>query len=52
VQRLEQVRLARTVRTYDEYQPRLEIELEPRIGTVVAKRDRLDDQSLARKADG
>src|SRR5205085_7624346 len=52
VQRLEQVRLPRAVRPDDEHEPRLEPDLEPFVGAVVAKRDRLDDQSLAREAYG
>src|SRR5207237_3786026 len=48
VQRLEQVRLPRTVRPHDEHEPRLEPEVESRVRAVVAKRDRLDDQPASR----
>jgi hypothetical protein len=44
MQRFEQVRLAGAVRTNDEDQPRLEVEIEPSIRADVAQRDRLDDQ--------
>jgi hypothetical protein len=36
VERLEQVRLARPVRPGHEHEPRLQPELEPRVGTEVA----------------
>jgi hypothetical protein len=44
VQRLEQVRLSRTVLTDDENKPRLEVEVEARVRANVAKRDFRDDQ--------
>jgi hypothetical protein len=44
VQRLEQVGLAGAVRTDDENESRLEIEIETRVRADVAQRDRLDDQ--------
>jgi hypothetical protein len=44
VQRLEQVRLAGAVWSDDEYQTRLESEVEPCVGADVAQRDFADDQ--------
>ena len=44
MQRLEQVRLPGAVPARDEDEPRLETELEPRVGAVVAERDLPDDQ--------
>jgi hypothetical protein len=45
VQRLEQVRLPGTVRTDDEHQTRLEVEVKARVRPDVAERDRVDDQA-------
>jgi len=46
VERLEQVRLPRAVRTRDEDDARLQRELEPFVGAEVAEADRKDDQPL------
>jgi len=44
MQRLEQVRLAGAVRADNQYQPRLDVEVEPLVRPDVAKRNRADDQ--------
>ena len=44
VQRLEQVRLAGSVRAYDEHQAGLEAELQIRVRAKVSERDGVDDQ--------
>jgi hypothetical protein len=45
VQRLEQVRLAGSVRAGDEDEARLQRELEPLVAAEVAQRDAPDDQA-------
>jgi hypothetical protein len=50
VERLEQVRLAGTVRTDDEDQSRFEFEIEARVGANVAERNLVDDQISPAKA--
>jgi hypothetical protein len=44
VQRLEQVRFPGAVRSDDEHQAGLQVEVEPSVGANVAKRDFVDDQ--------
>jgi hypothetical protein len=48
MQRLEEVRLAGAVRTDDEHEPRLQLELELRVRADVPERDRLNDQPAKR----
>jgi len=46
MQRLEQVRLAGSVRPNREDEARFEVELESRVRPIVPERDRSDDQTL------
>jgi len=48
MERLEQIRLADTVRSMHQHDPRLELQLEARVRAEVAKRDLADDQPARR----